>query len=89
MTPIVADAEFARQIAAASGRVGIVDEHGTPIAVCIPIKPPQPSKYTPEEIERRRKDLEPIREEIRKHPERGKSLTEVLAYLEERARETP
>jgi hypothetical protein len=89
MTPIIADAELARQIAAANGRVGIVDEHGTPIAVCIPIKPSQPCKYTPEEIEHRRKDLEPIREEIRKHPERGKSLAEVLAYLEERARENP
>lgn len=81
MTPIVADAELARQIAAADGRVGIVDEHGTPIAVCIPIKPPQPCKYTPEEIERRRKDLEPIRKHAREHPEECRTLKEIMASL--------
>ncbi len=88
MTPIIANAELAHQIEAATGGVAIVNEQGTTIALCMPLKPRQ-SAHSPEEIERRRKDLEPIRDEIRKHPERGKSLAEVLAYLEERGRENP
>jgi hypothetical protein len=89
MPQILADAELARQLATATGPVSIVNEQGTTIALCVPIKPQQVSKYTPEEIERRRKDLERVREEARKHPERGKSLAEVMAHLHELAGENP
>lgn len=73
MTRIVADAELAKQIAAAKGPIEIVDETGTVIASCAPINFPH-SPYTPEE-------REAAREEMRKHPERGKSFVEVMAHL--------
>jgi hypothetical protein len=77
MTPIVADAELARRIEAATGSINIVNEQGELIALCLSLKPQKPA-YTPEEIERRRKDLAKVREEARKHPERGKSLREIM-----------
>jgi hypothetical protein len=75
MTQIVADTEMAKQIAAAEGQVAIVDAAGTVIAVCTPVKFPH-SPYTREEIERRR-------EEIRKHPEKGKKLAEFWNEIEQ------
>ena len=88
MTPIIADAELAQQIEAATGGVAIVNEQGTTIALCVPLKPQQ-SAYSAEEIERRRKDLAGVRELARKHPERGKSLAEIVANLDRLAGEKP
>ncbi|MDB5309619.1 MAG: hypothetical protein JWO38_3821 [Gemmataceae bacterium] len=76
MTQIVADAEQARQLGAADGPVQVVDEKGTVIGVCTPITVPH-SPYSREEIERRR-------EEMRKHPEKGKSLAEVWKTIYEK-----
>jgi hypothetical protein len=88
VSQIVADAEMARQIEAATGGVAIVNEQGAMIALCVPLKPKQ-STYSPEEIEHRRKDLAKVREEVRKHPEKCKSLKEIMANLERMAGEAP
>ncbi|VTU00664.1 unnamed protein product [Gemmataceae bacterium] len=80
MTQIVADAEMARQIAAAAGPVQIVNDHGSVIGVVTPVRFPH-SPYSREEIEAIRERLEPLREEARKHPERCKTTAEVLAHL--------
>ena len=77
MTQILANAELARQIETAEGPVNIVDDKGTVIAVCTPIKFPH-SPYT-------REELEAARAEAREHPERGKSIAEVLAHLQQLA----
>ena len=71
MTQILADAEMAKQLAAADGPVDVVDQTGTVIAVCTPVKFPH-SPYSREEVER-------WREEARKHPERGRPLAEFWA----------
>jgi hypothetical protein len=71
VTQIVADAEMTKQLAAADGPVNIVDATGAVIAVCTPIKFPH-SPYTREEVEA-------VREEARKHPERGRPLAEFWA----------
>lgn len=88
MTPIIADAEQTRQIEAATGGVAIVNEQGNTIALCVPLKPKQ-SSYSPEEIERRRKDLAKVRDEVRKHPEKCKSLKEIMANLKQMVGEAP
>jgi len=89
MTTIRADAELARQIEAATGGVTIVNEQGTTIALCVPLKPTPEPKYTVEEIEHRRRDLAGVREMARKQPERGKSLAEIMANLNRLAGESP
>jgi hypothetical protein len=73
VTQILADAEMAKQIEEATGPVEVVNEKGTVIAVCTPIKFPH-SPFPREEIERRR-------EEARKNPEGGKSLAGVMEDL--------
>ena len=73
MTQIVADSELEKQIEEAVGPIEVVNDKGTVIAVCTPIKFPH-SPYSREEVERRR-------DEARKHPEQGKSLAEILAQL--------
>lgn len=73
MTQIVANAELAKQIAAASGPVNIVDDTGTVIAVCTPVKFPH-SPYTREEVEAARKQCRETG---------GKPLAEFLAKLKE------
>lgn len=70
---IVATPELAEQLARATGTVNIVDANGTVIAVCSPINFPH-SPYS-------REELEAARAEAHAHPERGKSLTEVLEHL--------
>lgn len=75
MTQIVADAEMTQQIAEAEGPVNIVDDKGTVIAVCTPVKFPH-SPYSRAELEQRR-------EEARKHPERGMSLAEFWKRMEQ------
>lgn len=77
MTQILADAELTQQIAEADGPVNIVDAKGTVIAVCTPVKFPH-SPYS-------RAELEAARAEAREHPERGKSIAEVLAHLQQLA----
>jgi hypothetical protein len=81
MSQILADAELARQLAAATGPVQIVNEQGTMIAFCMPVSQTRSAPLTPEEIEQRRKDLAPVREQIRKNPKSGKSLAEIMANL--------
>jgi hypothetical protein len=73
VTQIGANAEMAKQLAEADGQVNIVDAEGTVIAICTPVKFPH-SPYTREEVER-------VREEIRKHPEKGRTLAEVMEHL--------
>jgi hypothetical protein len=75
VTQILADAEMAKQLEEAEGPVQVVNDKGTVIAVCTPVKFPH-SPYSREEVERRR-------EEARKHPEQGKSLAEILAQLKQ------
>ena len=75
MTQILANAEMAKQIEGAIGPVQVVNDKGTVIAVCTPIKFPH-SPYSREEVEQRI-------EEARKHPEQGKSLAEILARLQQ------
>jgi hypothetical protein len=87
MTPIVADAELARQIEAATGPVQIVNEQGTMIGFCMPVSQTQPKPYTPEEIEIRRKQIARMREEARTHPEKCKSLRDIMANLHRMAGE--
>jgi hypothetical protein len=89
MTTIIANAELAHQIEAATGGVAIVNDQGATIALCLPVKPRSEPKYTPDEIERRRRDLAGVRELARTHPERGKSLAEVMANLHRLAGDKP
>ena len=81
MTQILAGAEMAKQIAAADGPVNLVDETGTLIAVCTPVKFPH-SPYT-------REELEAAREEVRKHPERCRPLAEFWAEFLKQHGEQP
>jgi hypothetical protein len=73
MNQIIADAEMIKQLEEAQGPIQMVDDKETVIALCTPIRFPR-STFTREEVERRR-------EEARKHPERGKPLSEILAKL--------
>ena len=73
MSQIVADAELARQLAAAEGPVNVLDEGGTLIGVCTPIKFPH-SPYSREEIERSRQQCRETG---------GRPLSEFLATLKE------
>ena len=87
MAHIVVDDELARQIREAGERVGLVDREGKPVGVCTPI-PEQPHVvYSPEYIERRRKELEPIRQRAREHPEEGKTLNQIMEKLHRMAGE--
>ncbi len=81
MTQIVADAEMAQRIAAADGPVNMVDETGAVIAICTPVRV-RLSPLAMEELQRRRK-------EAREHPERLLTTAQVLAHLEQLARENP
>ena len=73
MSQILATPEMARQLAEASGPIMIVNDEGTTIGYCTPVRFPH-SPYPREEIERRR-------EEARKHPEKNKTFAEVMAHL--------
>ncbi len=73
MTHILANEEMTKQLAAADGPVNIVDDKGTVIAVCEPVRFPH-SPYT-------REELEAARAEAREHSERGLSIAEVLERL--------
>jgi hypothetical protein len=73
VTQILADAEMAKQIEQATGPVNVVDEKGTVIAVCTPIKFPH-SPYTREEVEAARRQCRETG---------GKSLAEFLAKLQQ------
>jgi len=74
VTQILADAEMAKQLEEAEGPVHVVNDKGTVIAVCTPIKFPH-SPYSREEVER-------IRQRYRETGE-GKSLAEILERLRE------
>lgn len=76
MTKIVVSEELAKQLAAADGPVSFVDATGAEIAYCTPVKFPH-SPYPREEIERRR-------EEIRKHPEKGRKLADFWKEIGQR-----
>ena len=73
MSQILADAEMVRQLEEANGPVQMVDEKGTVIAVCTPIKFPH-SPYTRVEVEAIRKRYRETRE--------GKPLSEILKGLQ-------
>lgn len=75
MSQIVADAEMAQQLERAEGPVEVVNDRGTVIGVCTPVRFPH-SPFSREEIEH-------AREEARQHPERCKTTAEVLAYLKQ------
>jgi hypothetical protein len=81
VTQIRVDAETAKWIAEANGPINIIDETGTVIAVCTPIKFPH-SPYSREEVAS-------ARQEARRNPEGGKPLSEILARLERLAGEQP
>ncbi|MBA4065129.1 MAG: hypothetical protein C0501_15725 [Isosphaera sp.] len=68
MTRILADDELEKQLGAATGPVEVVNAAGAVLGVFTPVRFPH-SPYSREEIER-------IREEARKHPERGRKLSE-------------
>ena len=80
MSQILADAELAKQIAEASGPIQIVNESGTMLAVCMPSQTRSRS-YTPEELEIRRKQVAETRAEFRAHPERFKTLRQIMEKL--------
>jgi hypothetical protein len=73
MAQILANPEMAQQLACAEGPIPVVDEHGTLIGVCTPVRYPH-SPYT-------REELEAARRQYRDHPESGKTLAEVMAHL--------
>ena len=81
MSEIVADAALTKQIAAADGPVNVVDDKGTLIAVCTPVKFPH-SPYTREEVEA-------AREEARRNPDGGRSLAEIMTRLNQVAGKQP
>ena len=89
MSQILADAELAKQLATATGPVQIVNAEGVMIGYCTPVHQAKSRAYTTEEIEQRKKELAPIREEIRKNPKSGKSLKEIMANLHRLAGEAP
>jgi hypothetical protein len=76
VTQILADAAMAKQLEEATGPVPVVDEKGTVIAVCTPIKFPH-SPYSREEVEAARK-------QCREHPEECRSLAEFWEEMEKR-----
>lgn len=89
MPQIVASAEMIQQLAAATGVVEIVDDEGRMIGHFAPAQKPCSVPLTPEEIEKRRKELEPIRKHAREHPEQCKSLKEIMANLQRMAGDAP
>jgi len=89
VSQITADVEMVRQLEAATGPVTVVNDQGITIAVCMPIKSRRVSKYTPEEIEHRRRDLQAVRDEVRKNPSSGRRLADILADLPRLAGESP
>lgn len=73
MNQIVANAEMAKQLEAATGPVMVVNGEGTMIGYCTPIKYPH-SPYSREEIEESRRQC---------RESGGKPLAEILARLKE------
>ncbi len=73
MSQIVVDAVMAKQLSEAEGPVNVLDEGGTVIGVCTPIKFPH-SPYSREEIERSRQQCRETG---------GRQLSEFLAGLKE------
>ena len=86
MSQILADAEMEKQLEAATGPIQVVNSKGTVIGNIMPIKR---ALYTPEEIERRRQEIEKRRAEARAHPELGKSIAEVWAEIHRQHGENP
>ena len=76
MSQILADAETIKKFEAATNPVDVINDKGTVIGVFTPIKFPH-SPYSREEIEK-------VRKEVRDHPERGRSLSEFMAELQQR-----
>ena len=80
MSQIIADAELARQLASASGPVQIVNAEGKTLAVCMPSHA-RSRPYTPKELEIRRKQVAETRAEFRAHPEKFKTLRQIMKRL--------
>jgi hypothetical protein len=86
MSQIVADAELARQLAAATGPVQIVNAEGKTLAVCMPSQA-RSRPYTPKELEIRRKQVAETRAEFQAHPEKFKTLRQIMERLNNMAGE--
>ncbi len=80
MSQILADAELALQLAAATGPVQIVNAEGKTLAVCMPSQA-RSRPYTPEELAIRRKQVAETRAEFQAHPERFKTLRQIMEKL--------
>jgi hypothetical protein len=89
MTKIHASTELAHQLASATGPIQIVNDDGMILGLCMPANLPKSPPLSHEQIEQRRKELEPIRERIRKNPRSGKKLSEIVSSLERCAGEGP
>lgn len=81
MSQILVDEETEKQIEAGTVAVKVVNSKGTVVGVVMPVKVTR-SRPTREEIERRR-------EEARKNPGQGKTLTEVWAAIHAKYGENP
>jgi hypothetical protein len=86
MSQILADAELARQLAAATGPVQIVNAEGETLAVCMPSQA-RSRPYTPEELEIRRRQVAEARAEFQAHPEKFKTLRQIMERLNDMAGE--
>jgi hypothetical protein len=87
MPQILADAELARQLEAATGPIQIVSADGKMLAVCMPSHQPRQRPYTDEELEIRRKQVAETRAEFLAHPERFKTLRQIMDRLNDTAGE--
>jgi len=81
MSQILADPELARQLEAATGPVQIVNAEGKMLAVCMPSHQPRQRPYTVEELVIRRKQVAETRAEFRAHPEKFKTLRQIMEKL--------
>lgn len=81
MSQILADAELARQLEAATGPVQIVNAEGKMLAVCLPSHQPRQRPYTAEELAIRRKQVAETRAVFKAHPEKFKTLRQIMEKL--------
>lgn len=81
MPRLVVNTETIKQLASATGVVELVDDEGRMIGHFMPAQKTRSVPLSPEQIEKRRKELEPIRKHAREHPEQCKTLKEIMANL--------
>ena len=88
MTQILADTNLAERLKSLAEPACVVDEAGRTIGVFRPAGL-APAGWARANTPFGREEIERRREEARKHPERGKSLAEVLALLKQLSGEQP